>query len=86
MPLPDGTKNPLVMFLLATLSLCLACYVGGRGSFGYYAISVLSACIITWRWSDHDAMPRWLYWALLIPLIFVLSVFGYFLVAGRVTD
>jgi lipopolysaccharide export LptBFGC system permease protein LptF len=49
------------MFLLVLVALCLICYFAGKGSSGYYAISVLSACIITWRWSDREAMPRWLY-------------------------
>jgi lipopolysaccharide export LptBFGC system permease protein LptF len=84
MPLSYGAKKPLIMFLLVLVALCLICYFAGKGSAGYYAISVLSACIITWRWSDREAMPRWLYWALLTPVVVVVAMFAYFLAAGRI--
>ena len=84
MPLSYGTRNPLIMFALVLVALCLICYVVGKGTSGYYAVSVLSACIITWRWSDREAMPRWLYWTLLAPVIVVAAMFAYFLASGRI--
>lgn len=75
--MPDGVKQPLLMFVLVLLVLCVASYFGGKGMFGYVR-STLAASIITFRWSDRDAMPRWLYWALLLPIVVLIAVVAYF--------
>ena len=84
MTLSHGAKSPLVMFALVLVGLCLAFYFARKGSSGYYAVAFLSACIITWRWSDRETMPRWLCWGLLAPVVVVLAVLAYFFTTGRI--
>ena len=72
------------MFIVTLVALCLVAHISGKNTSGYYAVAVLSASIMTFRWSDRSAMPRWLYWTLFTPTIAVVLVVVLYFVSYRI--